>query len=168
MAEVTMPHLRPTIYGLDRMLEGILSPAAGFIAGWLAESVFGFRDSGGCGSGEGLAPNASAAVTNSTISSGVEGLDGNAAALRSALAVTMLVPWTVCFFAYTGLHCTYPGDRRRFLAIVPSTAQTAGSSSGPPGEDGDDSVAPVGVSLVENDAARQDSWVLDKQAVEQK
>jgi hypothetical protein len=36
----------------------------------------------------------------------------NAAALGNALAVTMCVPWTLCFVAYSFLHCVYAKDKR--------------------------------------------------------
>lgn len=52
MAEITPPQLRPTIYGLDRLLEGLVSPAGAAAAGALTEA-FGFSHSGGCGAGGG-------------------------------------------------------------------------------------------------------------------
>ncbi|CAG9462739.1 unnamed protein product [Pedinophyceae sp. YPF-701] len=36
-----------------------------------------------------------------------------AAALGSAMLICMVVPWTMCFLIYTGLHFTYPKDRQR-------------------------------------------------------
>mmetsp|Transcript_764 Transcript_764/g.1819 ORF Transcript_764/g.1819 Transcript_764/m.1819 type:complete len:278 (+) Transcript_764:660-1493(+) len=49
----------------------------------------------------------------------------NADALGNALGVTMLVPWAICAFFFTLMHCTYPSDRRRFalLAVPMSSVQ---------------------------------------------
>ena len=108
MAEVTPPSLRTTIYGLDRMLEGVVAPAGGLLAGWLAESAFGYQLSSGCA-------NATDSHANSSTTMGDEG--ANAAALGEALAVSMCVPWTLCFIAYTAMHCVYAADRRAMLAM---------------------------------------------------
>ena len=43
MAETTPPALRSTIYGLDRVLEGIFAPLGAALAGVLAEAAFGFE-----------------------------------------------------------------------------------------------------------------------------
>lgn len=136
MAEVTRPHLRPTIFGLDRMLEGLLSPLGGYFSGVLAEA-FGFSNEGdGCAGG--------AAASNSTESGSGAALDAaasNAHALASALAITMCVPWTICFLAYTALHFCYAADKRRHEAAIAIEAQrrrsTAAAAAGL-GDDDDD------------------------------
>ena len=47
MAEVVSPRLRTTIYGLERLLTGIIAPAGGLAAGWVAETFFGAVAPGG-------------------------------------------------------------------------------------------------------------------------
>ena len=103
MADVAELHLRPTIYGLDRMLEGLVSPAGGLVAGAVAEG-FGFsRDTqGGCGGDAGGSSGGGGG--------GGGGGGSNADALGSALAITMSVPWVLCFAAYSLLHYTYARD----------------------------------------------------------
>jgi hypothetical protein len=41
----------------------------------------------------------------------------NARALGSALLAVLAVPWALCLCIYTGLHFTYPRDRRAAMAI---------------------------------------------------
>jgi hypothetical protein len=35
-----------------------------------------------------------------------------ARAIGDAMLFWFVVPWTMCAIIYTGLHCTYPADRR--------------------------------------------------------
>jgi len=110
MSEVTPPHLRTTIFGLDRLLEGLVAPAGAGLAGLLAERVFGFVQSSACGGADAAA----AALGNASLPGPPASptLDEpqwdaapppqqNADALGRALAVTMCVPWTLCFMACT-------------------------------------------------------------------
>ena len=128
IADIVPPHLRTTIYGLDRMAEGTLGSVGGLASGWVAESVFGFAHRDGCSAGR----NAGGASTHGA--SGVnhhrdaatrpapaavlpppacppDSSHANVVALGRALALTMCVPWALCFVAYTLLHWTYPVDR---------------------------------------------------------
>ena len=138
MAEIVAPQLRPTIYGLDRMLEGLVSPAGGLIAGRVAES-FGFtQDEGDCVAG--TAQRSADAAANATVGKFVNGGEdadssggGNAEALGNALAITCACHGS-CAFAYTLLR-TYDKDRRRGAHVgrragtLPPPA--AGASSSP-------------------------------------
>lgn len=77
MADTTPPHLRSTIFGLDRVFEGILGASAAALTGIIAEVVFGFKSGGGCGT----------APSNSTGTPDPDGVSqaDNADALGSAL-----------------------------------------------------------------------------------
>ena len=123
MAEVTLPQLRTTMYGLDRMVEGLLAPAGGYVAGLVAESR-GFKaDAGACAASAVGHPahnfstslGVGAGTTNgSAIYSGNSSeAGGNAAALSDALALTISVPAVLTCLAYSLLHCTYAADKRR-------------------------------------------------------
>lgn len=138
MADVTEPHLRATIYGLDRMFEGLVSPAGGFVAGAIAEG-FGFQYStqGGCAGdiGDSGGGNHSGGSSSSS----------NADALGHALAITMAAPWALCFAAYSLLHCTYASDR------AAATARRARVHENAAGEGPE-------VELRVNDGASSSSW----------
>lgn len=45
-------------------------------------------------------------------------LSTKADALGNAMLVCMLVPWILCLIIYSGLHWTYPKDRRRCAASM--------------------------------------------------
>ena len=159
-AELTAPALRPTIYGLDRMIEGLLAPAGGLAAGWLAEHAFGFAHAGGGCAEDAAAANRSGADAGGADVGARAGADtANSDALRSALAVTMLVPWTLCFLAYSGLHCTFPADRRRLRAAAAGAAawDAGGAPAARPAGTGvgEDEVA-AGVQLQKSGVPRSD------------
>ena len=114
MAAVTVPEQRGTIYGVDRLLEGLSAPAGSILVGALAEHVYGFRRGGACGH--------SGATT------------GDAAALASALAVSLLVPWLVCLLGYSALYFVYARDVARAARargeLASDDAQVATCSDG--------------------------------------
>lgn len=119
MAEVTRPQLRTTIYGLDRMLEGLLAPLGGFVVGLLAEKqegVVAAQEGNRCTGDTASTASARAAAGNQMgnlwLCAGSGG-ENSKDALRNALALAMCIPWTLCFVAYSWLHCTYPGDKHR-------------------------------------------------------
>ena len=80
MAEITNEALRSTIYGLDRVLEGLFAPAGTALAGFLAEVAFGFRQSAACGD------DAEAASGQAARGAAGESGDANAHALATSLA----------------------------------------------------------------------------------
>ena len=112
MAEITNETLRSTIYGLDRVLEGLFAPAGTALAGFLAEVAFGFRQSAACGD------DAEAASGEAARGAAGESGDANAHALATSLAVLTAVPWSICFLSYSLLHLVYPADRKRALAAA--------------------------------------------------
>ena len=169
MADLVPPHLRATIYGLDRMLEGLVAPAGGLAAGWVAENLFGFATSQSCaeeepddgsssGGGDGGSTNTSAADAAGAAAG------GGAEALGDALSLTMCIPWAICLLAYTFLHCTYPRDRRmgirgivgRRRATASRLRSGANVSVGNPAEPG----AAAARSKVERTTLRSDDQAI--------
>ena len=129
VAEVVSPRLRTTIYGLERLLTGIIAPAGGLAAGWVAETFFGFSPQSGCGAdGDGMGSGEEAS------GAGAPATDADADALGSALGVTVFIPWAICLAFYSCLHCTYPADRRRHRAargLAEGGTTAAGGAGGP-------------------------------------
>ena len=116
MAEVTPPHVRSTIYGLDRLLEGLLAPASTALVGLLAQAAFGFG--GGGDGGDDGGGNADCSVDAAPDDDGAGGDGGggggdasDAAALARSLAILLVVPWSLCLAAYSLLHWTFAADR---------------------------------------------------------
>ena len=72
--------------------EGIVGAASAPLVGLIAEGL-GFSFTGGGGS-------------NGAASDGANG-----AALGASLGGNVVVPWLLCFLAYTFLHWSYPRDR---------------------------------------------------------
>ena len=104
-ADVTPQRIRSTIYSLDRVVEGCIGAASAPLVGVVAVRVFGFDES-------------------------QVGAGGNGAALGTSLGWNVMVPWTVCFVAYSFLHWTYPKDRDAAFA---SAAAMAGNTVHPVG-----------------------------------
>ena len=129
MAEITPSHLRPTIYGLDRTLEGIIAPAGTALVGLLAEHLFGFTTADSC---ELPADGNASAAGAATADDAAGGVSHNATALAKALAAMMATPWTICFVAYSFMHRTYPVDRRRAGALVWAHAPASADASSAP------------------------------------
>lgn len=98
-SELVPARMRNLIYAFDRSFEMALAALAAPIVGWIAEHVFGFEGT---------------ASTSGTASKDHK----NAEALGNALLVCMIVPWFLCFLFYTGLHFTYPRDKRRAHQLV--------------------------------------------------
>ena len=125
MAEITNETLRSTIYGLDRVLEGLFAPAGTALAGFLAEVAFGFRQSAACGD------DAEAASGEAARGAAGGNGDANAHALATSLAVLTAVPWSICFLSYSLLHLVYPADRKRALAAAePQDGQALAGPTG--------------------------------------
>ncbi|PRW32866.1 MFS general substrate transporter isoform A [Chlorella sorokiniana] len=95
-AEIVPPAQRNLVYAFDRCFEGAMAAFSVPLVGILAEDWFGFHGD--------------AKIT------GNRSTDlANAKALGSALLAFTTVPWTFCFLMYSGLHISYPKDRRRAL-----------------------------------------------------
>lgn len=103
-AEIVPPAQRNLIYAFDRCFEGAMAACSAPLVGLLAQRWFGFSGA-------------------STVTGNVELDVKNARAMGSALLAFTTIPWTFCFFMYSGLHMTYPKDRRRALERVRSSGQ---------------------------------------------
>eukprot|EP00884_Botryococcus_braunii_P012902 jgi/Botrbrau1/21612/Bobra.43_1s0016.1 len=91
-AEIVPPRLRNLIYACDRCFEGALAACAAPLVGLIAQHYFGFKGT--------------AEVTRDP----ARDLP-RARALGNALLLFMIVPWTFCLLAYSGLHFTYKRDK---------------------------------------------------------
>jgi len=91
-AEIVPEEKRSTVYAFDRSFEGAVAACAAPVVGILAEKLFHYdvKD-----------------VAEGGINHDLE----NASSLSSALLVSLLVPWGLCFFFYFGLYRTYPRDK---------------------------------------------------------
>ena len=150
MADLVPPHLRATIYGLDRMLEGLVAPAGGLAAGWVAENLFGFATSQSCAEEEpddGSSGGDGGSTNTSAAGAAGAAAGGGAEALGDALSLTMCIPWAICLLAYTFLHCTYPRDRR--MGIRGESGQKASDSESSGG------AAPTSASAIQLSSGRQ-------------
>ncbi|KAL4422801.1 hypothetical protein ABPG75_008998 [Micractinium tetrahymenae] len=95
-AEIVPAAQRNLVYAFDRCFEGAMAACSAPLVGLLAQRWFGFSGA--------------SKVT------GDAALDlNNAKALGSALLAFTTIPWAFCFLMYSGLHLTYPRDRRRAL-----------------------------------------------------
>ncbi|EFN51219.1 hypothetical protein CHLNCDRAFT_141208 [Chlorella variabilis] len=93
-AEIVPAAQRNLIYAFDRCFEGAMAACSAPLVGMLAEDWFGFRGT-------------------SKVTGNRKADLHNAKALGSALLAFTTVPWIFCFLMYSGLHATYPRDRRR-------------------------------------------------------
>lgn len=108
-AEIVPIRLRNLVYAFDRCFEGAVAAFATPFVGALSEKYFGFSGT-------------------STVS-GDPTIDlSNARALGNALLVFSVVPWAFCLATYSGLHYTYPRDRRRAMAMDRDKSLSAESS----------------------------------------
>ncbi|KAK9820276.1 hypothetical protein WJX72_008508 [[Myrmecia] bisecta] len=98
-SEIVPPSMRTMIFAFDRCFEGAVAAFATPFVGLLAEKVFGF---------DGIAEKTGDRETDLR----------KAHALGSALLCFMAIPWTCCFILYSGLHLTYPRDRRRQALVT--------------------------------------------------
>jgi hypothetical protein len=85
--------LRNLIYAFDRSFEGGIAALGAPLVGWLAKAAFGF--SGSAEVGPDVAENRR-----------------KAASLGNALLVFTAVPWALCAIFFSGLHWSYPRDKR--------------------------------------------------------
>lgn len=101
-AEIVPVQLRTTVFAFNRCIETSISQVAAKLVALCAVHWFGFED------------NLALAVAQPL---GSPERTRNATALGNALLFWLLVPWFLCFLAYTGLYCTLPGDRVTAAAI---------------------------------------------------
>lgn len=107
-AEVVPSQMRSIVYSFDRSFEGAVAACGAPIVGWLAERL-GFTPGD---SGE---------------SSPDKDLE-RAQALGNAILICTAVPWALCTLLYTGLHVTYPRDRKR--AVIHERARSGIMTTG--------------------------------------
>ncbi|PRW58308.1 MFS general substrate transporter [Chlorella sorokiniana] len=93
-AEVVPSQLRSLVYSFDRAFEGAVAACGAPIVGWLAERL-GFDSSDSSAEGDADIKRAKA--------------------LGDAVVICTAVPWALCCLLYSGLHVTYPRDRRLAL-----------------------------------------------------
>jgi len=126
------PHARPA--AARSSFEGAISALGAPLVGIAAQSLFGFTGTAataGCGGGGpgggGAAPPGAEPTPGPLPAAG--DLD-KAEALGNALLLFTAVPWALCAVLYSGLHWTYPGDRRR--AAEAAGARALVSAGGAP------------------------------------
>ena len=95
-AEIVPEQLRTTVFAFNRAIETSISQVASLLVAKIAINVFKFEgDLSKAIAGE---PGSPQRVRNSR-------------ALGHAMLAMLLVPWTMCFLAFTGLYFTLPRDR---------------------------------------------------------
>jgi predicted MFS family arabinose efflux permease len=107
-AEIVPVRLRNLVYAFDRCFEGAVAAFATPFVGRLSERYFGFSGT-------------SAITGNPSIDI------HNAQAMGNALLVFTVIPWAFCLVAYSGLHLTYPSDRRRAVMYDREKSLSSGS-----------------------------------------
>jgi len=84
------------VFAIDQLVENVFGNFAGLAVGLVTDKVFHYDaeavTEGQCAPEEGRK-------------------------LGMGMFVVCLVAWSICFTVYTGLHCTYPRDRRRQLEL---------------------------------------------------
>lgn len=97
-AEIVPVSQRNLVYSFDRCFEGAIAAFATPLVGILSERLYGFSGA-------------------STVTGDPEKDLPNARALGNALVAFLVIPWTLCLITYSGLHWTYPKDRRKALML---------------------------------------------------
>ncbi|PSC76554.1 MFS general substrate transporter [Micractinium conductrix] len=122
-AEIVPSQLRSIVYSFDRAFEGAVAACGAPIVGWLAERLGFDSDAGG------------------SDTPGGEADMKRAKALGDAIVICTALPWALCCLLYTGLHVTYPRDRRLALrsqrtrsGYAPSLASIMPVTTVPSGE----------------------------------
>ena len=114
-SEIVPVRLRNLIYAFDRCFEGAVAAFATPFVGALSQHIFGFSGT-------------------STVT-GDPAVDvPNARALGNALLLFSVIPWTFCLLAYSGLHFTYPKDKRLAVALDREKSISEGSCGGGGGD----------------------------------
>mmetsp|Transcript_109420 Transcript_109420/g.282854 ORF Transcript_109420/g.282854 Transcript_109420/m.282854 type:complete len:511 (+) Transcript_109420:111-1643(+) len=93
-ADIVPSSIYTYVFAVDQLIENILGSLAPLSVGMLTDKVFHYNkdavSSGGCAPDE-------------------------ADKLGLGMFVVCTAAWTICFFVYVGMHCTYPADRQRAL-----------------------------------------------------
>ena len=95
-AEIVPDQLRTTVFAFNRAIETSISQVASLLVAKIAINVFKFEGD---------------------LTKAIQGEPGspqrisNSKALGHAMLAMLLVPWTLCFLAFTGLYFTLPRDR---------------------------------------------------------
>ncbi|KAL6782703.1 hypothetical protein ACKKBG_A07800 [Auxenochlorella protothecoides x Auxenochlorella symbiontica] len=103
-AEIVPAAQRNLVYAFDRCFEGAVAAFAAPLVGLLAEKWYGFSGA-------------------STVTGNRERDLANARALGSALLAFLAIPWFICLCVYSGLHWTYPEDKRKALKLEMELAE---------------------------------------------
>ena len=140
-AEIVPEQLRTTVFAFNRAIETSISQVASLLVAKIAINVFKF---------EGDLTKAIAGEPGSPMRI------KNSKALGNAMLAMLLVPWTLCFFAFTGLYFTLPRDRESARKIGERLHAEAEAKAAASKAAADDKAA---ASLVKEKAA-------DKAAVE--
>jgi len=115
LSEVVPPHVRATVMATEFGIEAASAAIFGApLVGIIAESAFGYTSS-----------NVSIADTPPLQQ------QQNADALRGALALMTIVPWSLCFVCYITVSFTFARDRDRAAAIAAATAAPASAALPP-------------------------------------
>lgn len=116
-AEIVPEQLRTTVFAFNRAIETSISQVASLLVAKIAISAFGFEGD---------------------LTKAIAGEPGspqrvhNTRALGNALLAMLLVPWTLCFLAFSGLYLTLPRDResaRRIGERLHAEAEAKASAS---------------------------------------
>lgn len=108
-ADIVPAHMRNLAFAFDRCFEGAIAACAAPLVGMLAEKRFGFK--------------------GTAARSGDPTIDvAKARALGSALVPFLVVPWTCSLIVYSGLHFTYPKDRKAASQAATPTRLTSSAA----------------------------------------
>jgi len=101
-ADIVPAHIFTYVFAIDQLIENLLGNFAGLAVGLVTDHVFHY-DASGVREGD-CAPE-------------------EAQKLGMGMFVVCNVAWFVCFSVYLGMHCTYPKDRRRQVALRRAQAE---------------------------------------------
>eukprot|EP00897_Mesotaenium_endlicherianum_P004248 jgi/Mesen1/3851/ME000207S02862 len=108
-AAIVPVRLRTTVFALDMALEKSVAAAGAPLVGLLAQKLYGFKTNSAAVA---AAAPASSAAAAPGFDATLEQLQ-NATSLARGLFLAIAVPFVVCVTIITGLHWTYPSDRKR-------------------------------------------------------
>lgn len=95
-SDIVPPEIYTYVFAMDQLIENGIGNFAGLAVGVLTDKVFHYDESH---------------IKDGTCS------PEEARKLGLGMFVVCTIAWAVCFTVYLGLHCTYPKDRRRQLAL---------------------------------------------------
>eukprot|EP00927_Polykrikos_kofoidii_P015716 TRINITY_DN17023_c0_g1_i3.p1 TRINITY_DN17023_c0_g1~~TRINITY_DN17023_c0_g1_i3.p1 ORF type:complete len:511 (-),score=59.78 TRINITY_DN17023_c0_g1_i3:106-1638(-) len=101
-SDIVPPSIFTYVFAIDQLIENGIGNLAGLAVGVVTDRVFDYDadavKKGGCAPEEGKK-------------------------LGLGMFVICNTAWAICFFVYLGMHCTYPKDRRRQLALLAAEAE---------------------------------------------